>query len=97
MWDEAQEEVIDSKGANNGGTLSSAGDSPLDGSHLHRTIGLLRRHPDLLLLGPLCGSLLLPQVCHGCTSIYVTAEKTEVFVALLSPPTVHTVIFVNKK
>lgn len=103
MWEKAQEEVIDSQGKDIRRKLSPAGHSPLDGGHLHQGDGLLRRQSDLLLLGRLCGSLLLRQVCNGCTSaavdadicVYATAGKAKGFVALLSPT--YNVIFLTKR
>lgn len=62
LWEKAQEEGC--PGADTGGQLSIAGYTPLDGGHLHRPVRLLCWHPDLLLLGCVSGTLLLPQVCQ---------------------------------
>lgn len=63
LWEKAQEEGC--TGADTGWQLSIARYTPLDGGHLHRPVRLLCWHPDLLLLGCVSGTLLLPQVCQG--------------------------------
>lgn len=65
MWEEAQEKAVDRQGEDPGRKLSPTRYSPLDGRHLHRPVGLLRRNPGVLLLDRLSSSLLLPQVRCG--------------------------------
>lgn len=62
LWEKAQEEVGRGPGPHPGRDLGSARHSSLDGGHLCGQDGLLRWHPGVLLLDPICRSLLPKQV-----------------------------------